>query len=174
MNLIILPGNSIKNKTWAEALKTALESQFDSIYIQQYSHWETGEKFLDLEQEINTIMKLTNDLKNYIIFAKSVGVILALKAISEKKLTPSKCIFAGLAFSWAKLQNIDIILLLKYYGISTLFIQNQNDPAISFQELSKLLKKLEVRDYQLTKFSGNKHEYEDIEALNNLITRFTK
>ena len=134
-------------------------------------------KFNELSfKELKRLSKYLKDKKDYIIFAKSVGVILALKAISDKKLKklkPSKCIFAGMAFSWAKLQNIDLNSLFKNYEVPTLFIQNSNDPAIPFHQLTEFLTQTQIKSYQITKFSGNEHKYDDIEKLSNLISQYS-
>ncbi|NJO18497.1 MAG: hypothetical protein HC877_23030 [Thioploca sp.] len=59
-------------------MESPLEQLFDQVTILQYAHWESNEELIDLTNESRRIPDRD------IILAKSAGVILALKAISEK------------------------------------------------------------------------------------------
>lgn len=158
MNIIILAGNSLENYKWAEQLKTALDNSAE-VSIQDYSHWKSGDKFIDMPKEQKKLIEIANDLDHYIILAKSIGVILAIQSICEQKIKPLKCIFVGTAFNWAKENNYQIEQWLSDYFIETLFIQNEHDPAISFEELKSIISKNNIVNHQLVKLPGDNHKY---------------
>ncbi len=53
MNLLLLPGNSPKNKEWIDGLAEAFKDSFDEVKAVHYGHWMTGEKIGNLEIEID-------------------------------------------------------------------------------------------------------------------------
>ncbi|GIW66474.1 MAG: hypothetical protein KatS3mg095_0372 [Candidatus Parcubacteria bacterium] len=177
MKIIILPGNSSKNKIWAQNLKKELQTKFNDIIIQEYKHWETKEPLIDLNQELEKLKNLIVKIRDsYIIIGKSAGVILALKAIYEIKITPKLCIFLGSAINWAKNNRLigESLLKawLKEYKIPTLFIQKSKDPAINVDELKKLLNENQVKNYEIYQISGEDHEYNDFQLLGGAIVKF--
>jgi hypothetical protein len=46
-HLIVLPGNSLKNKGWGELILEHYASQFDSLFMLEYDHWVSGEPNID-------------------------------------------------------------------------------------------------------------------------------
>ena len=158
MNIIILAGNSHENYTWAQKIKATL-GNFAKITIQDYDHWKSSNKFINMPEEKKKLIEIASGLENYVILAKSIGVILAIQSIYEQNIKPSKCIFAGMAFNWAKENNYPIDQWLGSYSIETLFIQNENDPAISFEDLRCVINKNNTVNYQLIKLLGDNHKY---------------
>jgi alpha-beta hydrolase superfamily lysophospholipase len=115
---------------------------------------------------------LTDALGPYVIFAKSAGILVVLKAIKNKLLNPKKCIFAGLPVYWADENNFNVRELISDYTIPTLFIQKTADPTISFNELKQFLKDVNVQNYQMKEVPGDTHHYENVTQLRDLINEF--
>ena len=170
MDLIILSGNAPENKEWAEKVGKLFKDEFDSIYIQYYEHWPNQKKIIDFNLEISKLVK--NNRRNLIIIAKSVGVALAIKCIHTKKLNPLKCVFFGLPIKWCEKNNIPLQNWLINYKRPSLFIQQTEDPFLSFSELKPLLEKLNVKNYSLYEVNGNDHIYLNIKKLKNTMEKF--
>jgi hypothetical protein len=175
MHLLLLGGQEKKtNKDWVKKVEKALKEYFDSSHVHEYKHWQTDEDFIEIEHEIESVMKHIKDKddKDYVIFAKSAGAILTLKAICEGKLTPKKCIFAGIAVNWARKQNLAIDDWIKCNAVPTLYFQKTGDPAFSFAELSSWLLLSGGEKYKTVEFPGKDHHYEDIESIKREVTNF--
>lgn len=168
MHIIYLAGNNPSNKAWIEKVKSEFDS-FSTGDILYYDHWQSGEKWINLEKESEKLTELVKDKTDYFVFSKSIGSVLALKNIFEKTLNPQKMIICGHPYQAAKQKNIAIDRYLKSLSVPTMFIQNESDPAYSFGELEKTLKENSPTDYHLIKNSANNtHDYEDYEQLTKL------
>ncbi len=103
--LIILPGNSVKNRTWGEVMRDHYGPMFDSVYLHTYEHWETGGPIIDFDVELVKLRERTKPLfgeqAETIVMAKSAGALLAFVAASEGVLVPNKAIFFGIPFDLA-------------------------------------------------------------------------
>jgi len=172
MDIIYLAGNSLNNKTWIEKIKSNFDS-FSSGDILIYDHWQSGEKWINLEKESGKLKELVKDKKDYFVFAKSIGSVLALKNIFEKTINPKKLVICGLPYQVAKQENLAIDQYLKSLTIPAIFIQNEFDPVYCFKELEKTLKENSPSDYQLIKNQNNDtHDYENFEELANTVKSF--
>lgn len=169
MNIIYLAGNSLNNKTWIEKVKLKFDS-FSDGEILYYDHWQSGEKWINLKKESDKLADLVKDKKDYFVFAKSIGSILALKNICEDKLKPKKMVICGLPYRAGKEEFKEIDECLKTLKIPTTFIQNEFDPIYSFNELAEVLTNYSPVDYHLIKNEGNDtHDYENFENLIELV-----
>jgi len=174
MHIIYLAGNSLNNKTWIEQVKSKFNT-FSTGDILSYDHWQTEDKWINLQKESEKLTEMVKDEKDYFIFAKSIGSILALKNIFEKILNPKKLIICGFPYRAGKEGFEEIDECLKTLTIPTMFIQNELDPVYSFEELEKTLKENSPADYQLVKNSNNNtHDYEDFENLVKITRDFFK
>ena len=108
MNLILLGGNGVDNKDWIEEIELILKPYFKSTQIQYYDHWKSGTELINLNKEVDKLIKNINLKAKYIIFAKSVGSLVATKAIFDEKILPIKCFFVGVPVHWAYKHNFDI------------------------------------------------------------------
>ncbi len=169
MYIIYLAGNSLNNKTWIEKVKSNFDS-FSTGDILCYDHWQTGEKWINLEKESKKLAELVKDKKDYFVFAKSIGSVLVLKNIFEGKLNPKKMVICGLPYRAGKEEFKEIDECLKTLKVPTMFIQNEFDPVYGFDELAKVLANNSPSDYHLIKNAGNgTHDYEDFEQLVNIV-----
>lgn len=165
MHIIYLAGNSLNNQTWIEKVKVKFDA-FSEGEILYYDHWQTGEKWINLERESKKLAELVKDKINYFVFAKSIGSVLALKNIYEGILNPKKMVICGLPYRAGKEEFKEIDECLKTLKVPTMFIQNEFDPVYGFDELAETLANNSPDDYHLIKKPGNStHDYEDYENL---------
>lgn len=174
MNIVLLGGNNVANKEWIESIEKLVKPDFDLTLVQYYKHWETGKKMMDFEYEYKALLDITKELSDYVIFAKSLGAILAIKAMVNGAINPKKCIFVGVAIGMGLQMGLISESDLSKIKIPVLFIQKTNDPAIFAKDLKSMLEEQKVKNYTLKEIPGDNHDYEDIEMLNNLIVSFTK
>lgn len=171
MHLVLLPGNS--NQTWIHEVGEALAPLFphDTLYVHSYRHHQTGESLINLDYEQNTLADKIHKNTDVVVFAKSAGAVLTIKAVAEHSIHPKLCIFAGLPLGWADKNNMELRAWLKDYDIPTLFIQQSDDPYLSAQELQILLHKFGGK-FSMVEIPGNDHQYNDIPLLKELVSKF--
>ncbi len=173
MNLILLGGNSIDNKKWIEDVETCLKPLFQSTTVISYDHWQTGEWMINLDKEKEKLAQTAKNFGEYIIFAKSAGSLVTVKAIFEKSISPQKCIFAGIPLNWARKSNFDVNTWYKDYSIPTLAIQHTNDPLASSKELSEFLSQL-TKTVKVEELPGDTHDYDELDTIKKLVSDFIK
>ncbi|MEX1063739.1 MAG: hypothetical protein WD898_02115 [Candidatus Paceibacterota bacterium] len=173
MNLALIGGNSLKNKPWLEEVKKAMSEYYDNIVVHIYSHWERGETLLDIEKESDLFAKELENMSDYTLFAKSAGIMVALRCINEKKISPSKCIFVGTPIYWAKDQKVNFDEWFKNLNIPTLFIQHDQDPTISSVDLKKLIQEWGINNHEFIGLPGDTHDYPEVEELAKLTNQFS-
>jgi len=174
MEVISLAGNHISSKDWLEKCKVELKEVLPNNKLHYYKHWKENQPVIDFDYEIQQVKKeveeLTKSNKKLIIFAKSVGAVLAMKMIKDNMIKPEKCIFLGIPLSWALKNNFDINEWIKDYSVPTLFIQNNKDPFCSYQELNNYLKEKNVQNFTLIESQGENHDYEDYNLIKENIS----
>ncbi|MBU1088713.1 hypothetical protein KKA02_02440, partial [Patescibacteria group bacterium] len=139
MRLILLGGNDVVNKEWIKKIERVLKPNFVSTKILNYDHWQTNQPMIDLDKEKEKLTKIAKNSGNFVIFAKSAGILIVLKTIFENKISPKKCIFVGIPLKWARENNFDIDTWFNNYSTSTLVIQHTKDPFASSEELKQFL-----------------------------------
>jgi predicted alpha/beta-hydrolase family hydrolase len=173
MNLILLPGNGKYNKEWIDEVRDNFENLFTSTHVLYYDHWFVDEeRDIDLEAETKKLAEIVKGLDDYVVFAKSMGSTLTIKAIHEGVIAPSKCIFTGHPVNWARERNYYVDEWIKGYATPTLFIQKTLDPVFGFEDLRNFLEEHKAENYELVEVEGDDHHYGDIEALKRMVTAF--
>jgi len=174
MDLIILGGNnrSPKNRAWVSDLANTLQPYFTSVYSHSYRHWQTKEKVINLDCELEALKNIIKEKQEYLILGKSAGVILTLKGINSGVFTPAKCIFIGTPVRWGKKHSFAVDAWFRNYSTPSLFIQESYDPAMLSKSLKKYLKEMGVANYQLSEIPGNDHDYENQLQLRDIIISF--
>lgn len=177
MNLILLPGNSSKNREWIDSVESVFSPKFDQVYTQYYDHWFGAEEnnedaLIDINIETDKVAVHAEKLNPYVIFAKSAGTLIALKGIFDGVLQPDVCVFVGFPLKWSVSQQFEIDQWLMHYSIPTLFIQNDQDPAVSGDELGAYLYTQDVQRFHLETLDGDTHEYQDVDKLLSLTEQF--
>lgn len=171
MNLILLGGNNVGNKKWICAVEKLFKPYFDT-HVLYYKHWESGIEWINPDEEVKRLARLTGRLKEYTIFARSAGTLLTLMGNAKKFLNPKRCIFVGTSIKWSEYFDPDYDGWLKTFNAKSLFIQKTKDPAISSKNLKEFIDKRHLTDYELKEIPGEDHYYGNIEELRNLTVRF--
>lgn len=172
MYIIYLAGNSLNNKTWIEKVKSIFDT-FSEGEILYYDHWQSGEKWINFQKESEKLAELVKDKKDYFVFAKSIGSVLALKNIYEGTLNPKKMVICGLPYRAGKEEFKEIDGCLKTLKVPTMFIQNEFDPVYGYDELKDILDSNSPTNYQLMNNPGNNtHDYEDYGELVKITKKF--
>lgn len=172
MDLIILPGNSENNKSWAQKLRKNLHDSFSEIKILYYQHWKSEEKLINLDHELSELEKLTPKNTKYLIIAKSAGTFLTALGVYKEKINPEKCIFLGTPLAFAPNINFDVNKYFANFPIPTLFIQQYQDPVTPYSELESFLSAQNIPNYNLIKINGNDHAYADYSKIQGLVKQF--
>lgn len=165
MKAIILGGNSLKNRAWAEQVADCLVKAGYSAYVHVYKHWVSGESFIDSEHELMFLEKSGLLSGEYFIVAKSMGVILALKGMNEKLLQPVSGIYLGFPLSIVEHEDLPINEWLKKIEGDFHFIQNEDDPFGSYAAVKQYLETAGISAESITSWSGDSHDYPDIDAI---------
>lgn len=162
MNLLLLPGNSPDHKEWIASIENLLKPIFKKTLSIKYDHWLPGSatSIADLDVETAKIQEATNDWGDYCIFAKSIGVALALKCIRAGVISPQKCVFVGTPVLWTRQNSIDLDSWIEDFKIPSLFIQQVQDPCMPSSELKSYLIEKRVVGYSYVEIEGDDHNYE--------------
>lgn len=172
MDLIILPGNSKEyNEKWLYDSKEAYKGLFDNTLIHTFKHW-AGTDTLDIDFEVESLRQKVVDKKDYIILAKSIGVMVVLKAIYESKINPQKCIFVGSPFEEETRKYGDVEEWLKKFSLPVLFIQQTADMFFTFDKLKKFISDNNIKNYELIEIDGNNHAYDNYNQIKDWLNKF--
>lgn len=142
-HLIVLPGNSLKNKAWGELMLEMYTSQFDSAFMLEYDHWVSGEATIDFvreEEKLRAHVATMPADTEIILFAKSAGSLLAFLAIHHRAITPSHCVFFGIPFDLAA-DNLfkDDWSPVAAFSIPAIAFHNVADPTVSYEFTKTIL-----------------------------------
>ena len=174
MKVYIAAGNYASNKEWALKVKLSLKGIFDQIDIIEYAHWKNNQELMDLGHEVNRLKARIGKEENYGIFAKSLGVVLVLKAIKEGGINPKFLVSLGTPVYWCKERNIDVGSYLFSLSCPLLIIQNDKDPVISSKELRTYLKDKGIINYNFVEYKNSTHDYDNLNEIRNSIKHFLK
>ncbi|MBI2414347.1 hypothetical protein HYV31_00675 [candidate division WWE3 bacterium] len=173
MDLIILPGNSKQfNEKWLYDSAKTFTDMFDVVTTHIFKHWQNENEKINLDFESERLIAETKNKDDYIIYAKSVGVITAIKTIVEKGITPKACIFVGCPFGEFASEIPEFKEWFKKYDIYTLFIQQTNDPFFSYLELETFIDENGVKNYELIEIPGDNHAYDNYKEIRQLVVEF--
>ncbi len=159
---------------WIEEVKERFDG-FASGEILYYIHWDTGEEWADIPKESVNLQKLIGDTKDYVVFAKSIGSIIALKNIYEKTISPKKLIICGLPYLTAKASGYEIDKYLEELHVETIFIQNEFDPLAGYEDVRKIVEeKVKVDCKVINEVGIDSHSYRNWELLIETAEKFFK
>lgn len=174
MDLIILPGNSINNKRSSEEMLKILSPLFNRSFVHEYKHWQAQKGSMNLEEEIQRLKNSIDAKKEYIIVAKSIGSVLAMKFIAEENIRVKGCVFLGVPVNWCKNKDMDIDKVIRGFSTKLRIFQNTQDPTTSSEDLKEYLEDMQVRNYSLTEVEASDHEYEDFELIKKAVQDLIK
>ncbi len=142
-HLIVLPGNSQKNKAWGELMLAEYATQFDSSFMLEYDHWVSGEANIDFVREEEKLRAHTASLPagtEIVLMAKSTGSLLAFNAIHHGAITPSRCVFFGIPFDLAADSLFkDDWSAVDSFAIKAIAFHNVADPTTSYEFTKSIL-----------------------------------
>lgn len=162
--LLVLAGGSARNLAWGEACVAAYRPQFDEVFFQTYDHWTTGEPNLDFVSELEKVSKTVKGAGTegeWYIMAKSIGSILATKAMAEKRIAPTACVFFGMPINLV----VDTVLagdlsVLTALTMPVVAFHNEHDPTALYEVAQSALTKYAPGVTVVTR-PGNTHDYVD-------------
>jgi hypothetical protein len=167
MNILILGGNSKRHYEWIREVKNALEPLVSEVRLHDYKHWVEDEPEANVEYEISAAAKTAEGLGDYILVAKSIGTVISTLGISKGLLKPKACLFMGVPLSVIPERfpnfNEDLAKLPR-----VTFLQNASDPLGASTELEEFINIQPPKDWQLTSFTHNTHDYADMELIATL------
>lgn len=173
MKYIFFPGNNFSNKKWIYTLSKKFLSEDRTIL--NYSHWETGERQIDFNKELEKI-KVLNIQEDCIAICKSAGCYLSYLSSKNNYLNIKKFIFIGYPYLWLENLNFNPIEALEYSNERLLIIQKENDPVIGYADLTKILEekgiKADIIKYKKIGEDYNTHDYEDTKYLMEEIEKY--
>jgi hypothetical protein len=142
-HLIVLPGNSQKNKAWGELMLTEYGAQFDSALMLEYDHWVSGEANIDFNKEEDKLRAHVATLPadtEVVLMAKSAGSLLAFLVIHHGAVTPNYCVFFGIPFDLAADNHFkDDWSPVDSFGIKAIAFHNVADPTTSYEFTKSVL-----------------------------------
>ncbi|MCU0678621.1 MAG: hypothetical protein MUF19_03510 [Candidatus Pacebacteria bacterium] len=174
-HLIVLSGNSPKNKAWGELMLEHYSAQFDSSFMLSYDHWENGAGNIDFAREEEKLCAHVSSLPagtEVILFAKSAGSLLAFLAVSHQAVMPARCVFFGIPFDLAAdLQFKEAWESVSSFAIPALAFHNIEDPTTSYEFTKDILTKYAPRITLITTNESD-HWYGDTSSYDTIINSF--
>lgn len=172
--LIVLSGNSLRNKEWGEQCLDAYRDLFDEAEMLYYNHWQSGAEFIDIPAEVEklkAIVAKTSEAEVYVI-AKSIGSIVTLVATHLGVLRPVKAIFFGMPLDYAVAEVFDGDQSpLSQFTVPTLAYHNDNDPKADYMFTKQKLAEL-APHITLVALQGDNHDYLDFADYQDAIKEF--
>jgi hypothetical protein len=168
MNYLFLPGNSKGNKEWIDSLAQEFEQPKVVIH---YNHWDRGEQSIDFEDELKKIdFPISEEIT---LVCKSIGCVLALKAMDQRKVVPKNCFFIGFPLFYINNHDIKSKGLLRTCKPIT-FIQKPKDPQAGFkhleEEISYINNEATFIEYKCPGEPIDNHHYGNTKYLKEIIT----
>jgi len=175
MNALILGGNNPHNKEWVQQVHAALAPLFTTVATHDYAHWAAAGSNIEFDHELRAVQRETRLIDDYVVIAKSAGVLLTLKGMAENIIRPEKVIFMGVPLNFIRQQSMEheFDSWLKKLTEPMLVMQNSHDPEGSAGEVDRYIKS--VVSPSLVTFAelpGNTHDYIDFPKLYELTHRF--
>lgn len=169
--LIILGGNSLKNKHWVQNMSKNLKLDYPSVEF-YYSHWKENLQDINFEKELKRLAKSIkeNNITNYSIVAKSAGFVLSLKGVTNNTLSPRTIVGYGLPVEYSNYRKIDLNYLIKASSekANIICIQADEDP----QGDLGLVKKIILDTIPIWNIKDNSHNYDNFKQMTNIAKAF--
>jgi predicted alpha/beta-hydrolase family hydrolase len=163
MQVIALPGRNSATEAWLRSVLSVAALPDDGLV--RYRHWESDvEPSVDFEAS-----RLTGQTPSLVV-AKSLGTLIAATAFDRYNFRPNTVVLIGTPYQ--PLAQAERRLLQQLArGVSTLFVQQTEDPGGSAAEL---LSALDVSGGEVTAVLGSDHLYTDTVTLGEIIKRWVQ
>tara|TARA_B100001989_G_C24528031_1_gene459849 strand:+ start:1249 stop:1779 length:531 start_codon:yes stop_codon:yes gene_type:complete len=171
--LLVLPGNSLRNKEWGEGCALAYVDLFDEVVMQYYDHWDNEENFISLDKELEKIKRTIGNSEDdtWHVFAKSIGSLVTLKAVHDGIVTPKQTVFFGMPLDFAEEFYAGDWDPLSDYKVRTLAFHNDSDPTANY-EFTKDKLEILAPSIELFTLRGDNHDYLDFSDYKEKIKEF--
>lgn len=154
--LIVLPGYSKSNLTWAEKMKKDLDQEYET-YIVHWKHWE-DEKAEHLEEEPGKLKEMIGDEK-VLVLAKSIGTWIAVKTLAKVNDKIAALVMCGIPFAdIPDKEKSDYQVLANFSADKVICIQNMDDPHGTFIQARGFLRGINPQIKVLEKLATT-HDY---------------
>ena len=170
MNLLLLSGNSLRNKPWIYEVQTSLSDLFTDSFVHEYNHWITGQEAINIDTELSTVPTEAENLKPYCIFAKSVGSVLTIKGMTANQLQPTAVLITGLPLRYIEKEMLPITDWLQTVDVPMIIAQHDKDPLGSYKEVHDLIMHLGNESISTIQLPGDTHDYKDLAKLKKLMS----
>ena len=151
--------------------------KFYSTYLQNYTHWDSGEVTIDFSVEesklANHVSQLPPDTEITLV-AKSAGSLLALLAIGHNTVIPTQCIFFGVPLDLAAGGIFySQWTVLSSFKIPTMAFHNVPDPTTSYDFTKTTLEKYAPQIHFITTKETD-HWYGDFPTYDKYLLHMNK
>jgi hypothetical protein len=172
--LLVLAGNSVKNREWGEACAEFFRADFDMVFYPHYDHWSTGGQVINLEVELQKVKETVQgagEPDDWYIFAKSIGSVLALLAVEQGIISPERCVFFGMPLKIAEAEVTKDWSYLSEFFVPTVAFHNDNDPTADYAFTAQKIHEL-APTITLRALHGDTHDYSDFTTYAGEIREF--
>jgi len=167
--LVLLWGNSIRNKQRIQEVNQELLPFYDTTHIHTYHHRDVWEGNMDLDYECEKLCGYLKNIKwSIILFCKSLWCLLWLKAIVEKEIFIKQSIFVWFPLGFTELHSFPLKQYLKELTCPVLWIQKTYDPVWWYMTITEQLWSISPA-FICKEISGDTHDYPEIKVLKQII-----
>lgn len=137
------------------------------VFRYYFSYWNTTEnQEIDFQREVELFKERYADppLHTPVVVAKSAGVIFSKYLIEAGLLEADQYLFLGLPVHWAEERGEVFLPWLAAIAPKVTVLQNEDDPAISFSDLTALCEASNLH-IRLKMLDGHAHEYNQFDVI---------
>jgi predicted alpha/beta hydrolase family esterase len=159
MKTLILPGFSLKNKDWAEEVKSKLPTDLNAQVI-YWKHWQTGKSTdFNPDKEAQKAIELIGQ-DDINIIAKSIGTYVAVLALQLAQDQINKLLLCGIPLNdMDEAQKNKMMINLRVVSTNNLLcIQNTQDPHATYDQVKAFLESVNPA-ISLISIDHSDHEY---------------
>jgi hypothetical protein len=173
--LLLFSGNSLRNQTWIHEVDAEVASMFESTYLQDYKHWQNGDKNIDLDHELTVLESASESFgADYGVFAKSIGTVFVAKALEASIIKPKFLVLCGLPLGSIERDFPQFAAVIAHADIPVTVINNTDDPVGTASAARDLMRETTriLKDYRFIETPGDTHNYTDYDLIKTELTRF--
>lgn len=166
--VIILGGNNNCNIKWLKRMNLTYKKDYEVTTV-YYDNWVDNTD-IDFDIELKKLKELVNDFEDYIIIAKSAGVVLSLIGMSKGGINPNAAVFMGMPLKFTQAKGINLTHLLSSVQeqCKILVIQQKNDPLGKAIEVKNIL----PEKVNFVEINGCYHSYTKYDDIKDIIDNF--
>lgn len=174
MDMLLIPGNGRNsNQQWIQDVSDAVSESgfFKNVRAIRYKHWQLpgDAEMEDVNHELAKVRQAVDDVADggdYIVFAKSAGSTLYLRALHEGARRPLAAVLVGIPMKSVHNPTYASVLgeggfpaVLTRYTVPTIIIQNESERFIRPDGLRTFLKQQGVTSCEVVTGTDPGHTY---------------